>query len=297
MPKHRLSDKDLRRVLDTINPALSMSKRRFTNQQMSFRTTLANPARRRSFRGRRQRRLPPLSRGGGRRVFLNPRSGGFMGIENKYLDAFQNSSTVDATTAAEGGEHQPGGGVTGCLSAPAQGDGPQNRDGRKIMINAIFMTCAVKFSQPKDQADILDPPAIYMALVLDTQTNAATIVSENVFTNPSGVTHLNSKPLRNMENTTRYRILDQITLNASPVYAVNDQSGDYSGVVTSTSSQGTKIMPFTLSWRGAIPVTFNSGTTADVANVVDNSIHLIGYATTSDFTPNVAYISRVRFRG
>lgn len=53
---------------------------------------------------------------------------------------------------------------------------------------------------------------------------------------------------------------------------------------------------FNLSFSGDIPVTFTN-TTADVANVADNSLHLIGFCTSTNFGPTLSYNSRMRFVG
>jgi len=45
-------------------------------------------------------------------------------------------------------------------------------------------------------------------------------------------------------------------------------------------------------------VKFNAGTTASVANVIDNSIHVIAYASNiTGVAPTISYQSRLRFVG
>lgn len=66
----------------------------------------------------------------------------------------------------------------------------------------------------------------------------------------------------------------------------------------STTSVAGFDVPFTLAWKGTMVVNFTAGgTTADIANVVDNSIHVVAFATSIDFVPKLVYSSRIRFVG
>lgn len=221
---------------------------------------------------------------------LNPRTGGFLGIERKFLDVFASEVAVVAPTDCAGGEIQPEGGCTGCLSAPATGDGPSSRDGRKVTVDSIYVTGALSYQRTSDAPDILIPPVVYVALVQDMQTNGATVVSENVFTNPNDTALVNAKPLRNLENSTRYKVLDQVTIQGVGLH-INDAAA--TGSIQATT------VPFSLSktFKGGLIVSFNSGTTADVANVVDNSLHIVAFATSTNYTPGLSYNSRIRFMG
>lgn len=221
------------------------------------------------------------------------RTGGLIGIENKYLDVYASLVAIGAPTDCSTGEMQPEGGCTSCLSAPAQGDGPQQRDGKKIVITNCFITGHVAYSIETDKGDPVEAPTVFVALVLDTQTNGATIVSENVFTNPNDIAATNGFPLRNMENTSRYRILRHKT--------IRPQTGVTSTDGANTCSNECNGRSFIMSWKGKLPVNFSTtGTTADVANVVDNSLHLIAFATSTSpnaMAASLSYNSRIRFQG
>lgn len=218
----------------------------------------------------------------------NIRTAGYLGIELKFLDTYASSLAIPAPTDCAGGEMQPEGGCTGCLSAPAQGDGEQNRDGRKIVIKNAYVEGTLTSNTLQDQADVVAAPIVYVALVLDTQANGATVVSEQVFTNPNDQASVNASPLRNLEYSSRYRVLAHKVLNMSPVQLFNDGAATTSAVVTPRN--------FKLGWSGDLPVTF-TGTTADVANVTDNALHVIAFATDATYTPYISYNARVRFVG
>jgi len=46
-----------------------------------------------------------------------------------------------------------------------------------------------------------------------------------------------------------------------------------------------------------LKVKFNAGTTASIANVIDNSLHIIAFASTTDPQAKISYNARLRFVG
>lgn len=233
-------------------------------------------------------------RGRGRNPALrNLRTGGLLGIETKFLDTYNTSQGLTNPADATGGEIQPTGGCTGCLSAPAQGDGATNREGKKIVIKSCLIQGNLGIL-PQSAATSADTyPTIFIALVQDMQTNGVTINSEDVFTNPSGQVGLASQPFRNMSYTSRFKVLSQRKFTVKPSLAMANDTSAAADLV----QQGLN-MPFTLSWKGILPVSFTSAsTTADVANVTDNSLHLIAFCSATSFAPFISFQSRIRFVG
>lgn len=221
---------------------------------------------------------------------MNVRTGGFLGIEYKFLDCAWNGVSINTSTDGSGGEMQPSTGCTNAISIPSQGDGESNRDGRKYTIKSIWVSGDINFVATSDQMDVAENKGMFFALVLDTQANGATIVSENVYINPStGATAMMPQPLRNLQNSKRYRILASRYIPPSGMYAFND--GGATGSLIPMNSK-----TLNLSWKGNI-VCDSTGTTADVASASDNAIHLIGYTAQTTFTPTFTGKSRMRFVG
>ncbi len=220
----------------------------------------------------------------------NYRTGGFVGIERKFLDCAWNGVAIASSTAGADGEMQPSSGCTGCISAPVQGNGEQERDGRRYNIKSISVSGVVDTTAVQNQTDVLDLFGYFFALVQDKQTNASTIVSEDVYVNPSAnSTAMLPFPLRNLQNTRRFRILDSVYIRPGDAWVMGDG--------TNTGSLSNQVAPtFKLSWSGNIPVD-SVGTTADVASVSNNSVHLIAFAGSTVFTPIISAKSRVRFIG
>lgn len=231
-----------------------------------------------------------MAYGGRNRIALmNERTGGLLGIEKKFLDTAKTQTALTAPTDATGGEYPPTSGCTGCLSAPAQGDGPTNREGNKIVIDSIYLqgqiNCAVQANQTG--ADL--SPVVMVALILDTQTNGAQLNSEDVYTNFSAASLQATQLMRNMSYTSRFKVLKvwkkQLRI---PTLTFDGTNIEQSGFTT----------PFVLKWKGKLPVTFTTGsTTADIANVTNNSIQVVAFTSSTDLTPGLNYNCRMRFYG
>lgn len=224
-------------------------------------------------------------------VGRNRRTGGFNGLEWKFLDTAWNGVIINSSTTGAGIELQPSTPASIlCLSAPAQGDGESNRDGRKFTLRSAFFSGLVNFTPLANQTDSLDYSPIYFALVLDTQCNAATVVSEDVFDNPSSTAlAMMPQPLRNLQNSKRFKILDSTTIWPAGAYSMTDG--------TNTGSHNVMVQPTVkLSWKGAISVTA-SGTTAVVGSITDNALHIIACAGATNGTPSFEGKCRVRFTG
>jgi len=225
-----------------------------------------------------------------RRYSPNARVGGFLGLELKFLDTAWNGVAVSASTDGASGELQPSSGCTGCISCPGQGDGESQRDGRKFVIKSVYFSGVVATTHLQTETVVQDLSGYYFALVLDTQANGATIASENIYLNP-GTSSLNllPQPLRNLQNSGRFRILASKYVPVRGAYTGNDAAGTFS-----VSNQATSAV--SLSWKGSINVD-TIGTSADVASVSDNAIHIVAYAGDSTMTPVFQGKCRMRFMG
>ncbi len=221
---------------------------------------------------------------------MNPRTGGFSGIELKFLDCAWNQVTINGTSTSWGGnEMQPSTGCTGCVSCPAQGDGESERDGRRFVIKSVYVTGCVDNSAASDGADMVQTPACFFALVLDMQANLVTITSEDVYKNATTGTIGGVFPLRNLQKVARFKILDSVYVPGVPVVAGTDGAN-------TNSMMPSYRQPVKLSWSGDIAVNTTS-TTADVATVSDNAIHVLACCETATFTPQFVAQSRMRFVG
>lgn len=226
----------------------------------------------------------------------NLRTGGLLGMEVKYFDTSKSASALASTTDGSGGEHNPA--TILCLNGVPQGDTAQSRDGFKIAMKSLYVTGNINIPTQTLQstADII--PNLFVALVLDTQTNGGTatgIDSEAVFTNPSGNAYLGNNLLRNMSYTERFKVLKTFK------WAAYNQAP---GLVNDTGATGGLVqagfnVPFELSVNlKGLQTKFQSGTTSGyVGTVVDNGLFLIAFCSSTSYVPTISYNARLRFVG
>jgi hypothetical protein len=237
---------------------------------------------------RRRARAANIYRNMGRQMgpVANARTGGFLGIEKKFYDVSLGAAVLTAPLDASGGEHNPSATLT--LNTVAQGDGESNRDGRQISMDSIYVKGNIFIDLTANQTASVQAGIVFVALVLDTQTNGAALNSEDVFKNQSGSSRLAASPLRNLQFTSRFKVLEQFQAT------LKDPQSVYDG--TNIERDGFDV-PFTFYKKLAgLKVTY-SGTTAAISNIIDNSLHIIAYTTSTDLTPLLYYQARLRFRG
>ncbi len=202
----------------------------------------------------------------------------FQNQELKFFDTELTSTVMSATWAAL----EP---ATTNLSAVAQGDGESNRDGRKYTIKSVhikgFFETTAQESQTTPPSDIL----VRVVLVHDTQTNGAQLTATEVM-DAGGTDDINS--FRNLGFTKRFRVLDDQTMR---LVRLNTNEG----AVNLFASAATQT-PFTMNKVFKTPMNvLMSDTGADIANVTDNSLHMIAITTSTAALIN--YQCRVRFTG
>lgn len=220
---------------------------------------------------------------------LNPATQGLLGIEKKFIDVPRTGFTLLAPTDATGGIVVPTSVITGCLTAPAQGDGPTNRDGNKIVVCEVGVSgvIAIASQAAATAADTLCE--IFVCLVQDTQTNGAAFTSEQVWQNPCASSVTATNLFRNMSFVSRFKVLKMKTIRLTmPTMA---------GISASLEQAGQN-KTFKMKWKGKMPVTFTTAsTTADVANVTDNSINVVAFTNNTSLAPFLLFNCRTRFYG
>jgi len=188
-----------------------------------------------------------------------------------------------------GGEYDPTALPAACLAlnVPAVGDSEQNRDGKKIVCKNV----SVKgYIQRAASEDAVNPPAsekVFVALVLDTQTNGAQCQSEDIYKNLAADNGGCVAPLRNLLFGERFRILKSELFDM-------DQTVSVEGADLHSSPAISKTFDWFVNLND-LPVQFNAGTTAVIANCVDNSLHMVAFSVSGLCT--MSYNARVRFMG
>lgn len=210
---------------------------------------------------------------------FNRRTGGYLGLEKKFLD-MEYDAAVSATVA--GSEADPTTFLS--LNSIAQGDGESNRDGRHCKLRSIYISGNILFAG-LDQATPTTLPYITMLLIRDRQTNGAQFNAEDVLKDPSNL-DLETNAMVNLQHYKRFNIVKRFRIQ------MRAASSTWDG--TSTLAGG-QIVPFTMFKNVNDDIHF-IGTTAVVANISDVSYHLICIGTPG-IAANLRYIARTRFVG
>jgi len=215
----------------------------------------------------------------------NYRTAGYVGIEKKFYDTSY-SGTISADSGCASCEADPG--TVNTVSAPAQGDGEQNRDGKKIVAKYLYIEGSITKLAENNLTAIPIPVGVKIAVVLDTQTNAAQLNSEDVFKNQLANAATTPQAMRDLEYGSRFRILKEYNC------VLKSQLATWDG--TNIEMGGDRE-----DFQWYIPlkdlvINFNGTATAGVASVLDNSIHVIAMASIAS-TCNLAYNARLRFIG
>ncbi len=213
----------------------------------------------------------------------NVRTGGFIGLEKKFVDATRAAAAMSATWAVLA----PSAGIVSCLTAPAIGTSEEQRDGRTFTIHSIHVKGFVTTPTAESQTAPMNDIEYRIILVWDTQTNGTPIVATDVMDN--GAT-LQVNAFRNLANSKRFIVLwDSGPMSMSRKNQMNE------GAVNLFAAPQRRI-PFAInkSFKKGIKVR-TTGTGADVADISDNSFSLIGVTGNTALT--CSFESRCRFTG
>jgi len=210
----------------------------------------------------------------------NLRIGGFLGIEKKFVDYEYDAAVVQTVASSES---DPATALS--LNCTAQGDGPNQHDGRKQTTTSVELRGNVVWSAT-DAATPVEPGFVRILIVHDRQTNGAQFNAEDVLDDPTDA-DLETCALRNVEFEKRFRILKDFIVKKPATTFVWDG--------TSAPSEAA-YAPFHcfIPLKGGLVTNYTS-TTADIANIKDNSIHVIAIGEGGGAI--LRYVSRCRFYG
>jgi len=224
----------------------------------------------------------------------NAVTGGFVGTELKYFDTLKAVTNLTGPTDTTTFLFNPGTGGD-CLNCPAQGSTALQRDGKKIRMKSLYIKGVVVRNFVEALAAPFPPVSVYVAAVLDRQTNAAAASSNVIWKQaPGGASAaFNCMLSRDLENGERFKILrDQ-------VFDMNLPSLGYAQADAHSTNGLMRHFTWFIPLNG-LPAYFNIGTTAAIANMVRNSISFYAvqnYVPATGAQAEVAYISRLRFIG
>lgn len=178
--------------------------------------------------------------------------------------------------------------TTNCLNGVAEGDGPERRKGRQILIKSLQIKGVVQWETDFGSTLVNPTDHVYVAVILDTQTNDALMRSFDCFERCPP--HLSAIPFRRLESGNRFRILKSWTLDNMPR---DSAAWVLEETIARAESAETRKL-----FEGFIPlniITHFDGNTDNCLEIDDNSIHVVAYSSTDLLTAKISYKSRIRF--
>jgi len=215
----------------------------------------------------------------------NVRSGGLLGMELKAYDMSGDFDNIPQTP--QGSEVLPG-----LLCVPQLGNAVDQRIGNKITLKSIVVDCEVSAHYNENGSHQRAPLSVFVALVMDKQTNGAALNGEDVYDDTVA-----PHSRRVLENTGRFRVL---AFHKSTLLPINVTGLPASNNVSTMWSSD----KFTISRKLNTVVNFiqaaGAGTVADIKDV---SLTLLcwGYETNGNVynalptDVDFNFASRVRF--
>ena len=208
----------------------------------------------------------------------NTRLDGYVGAELKYVDQQVLGRVVSnsVTTA----DQDPA--TVLCLNGCAQGTGQSQRLGLRAVFKSLDIRGQIQWQSGFTQGDY-----VRILVFVDKQTNGAQYNEIDVLLDVGG-TGYDTCAQRNLECKNRFQILSDKT------YTPRGNPGHYwNGSVAATAAY---VQPFRIfkklgGKKGLVTRFLSTG--GNIADIADNSIHIMALSTTT--STNVGYISRCRF--
>lgn len=206
--------------------------------------------------------------------------------EIKFYDTSKKNASLAIGQDATGGELNQS--STICLTTMPQGVGECDRLGRTATVTNVHVNGVVRIFSTSSTSAIDNQPIVFLALVLDKQTNGVQLKSEDVFVNQGTDNSLAACPFINLVNRDRFEILDSVQ------FEMQIYTAAYTGSSV-TLMAGITAM-FHLEYDGEIPIEYD-GTTETIANSTSNSVQIVGWTSSNSGDPQVFYNARTRFVG
>lgn len=217
-------------------------------------------------------------------ITKNYRTGGYVGLERKFLDTFQEKTLGNVLNGATP-MMDPS--TMLCFNAVALGTGESKRQGRRIWMDTLEINFKLLDATPDTAAESSGMVRIWV--VKDKQTNEAQMVPQNAVVDVATIHTVDQKfnilTFQNLQWKDRFDILYDQSFNMN------------AGAAGDVDTWGSIVRGVQVKLKIDCPVTYDTtGDGGTIATISDNSLHVI--AITSDTTANFSLrlFARLRFR-
>lgn len=216
------------------------------------------------------------------------------GLELKFADV-AHVGVLQNDTGMVDGEQDPL--PKDCLNSIDEGTGEENRTGRRIVIDSVYVKGCVFISGGTGTFDpaFWNQPSIFLAMYLDKESNNQVDppVTNLLFKNPTGTNFASTRPLKNMSWYKRFTVLKSVHLNFCGNISITGDNVTEDKMILFGGA-----LPFELyhKFKDGLEVTY-SGTGGEVTDITDNALHMVGWTSSEEIGPLLEYNCRVRFWG
>lgn len=212
------------------------------------------------------------------RTLGNPLSIG----ERKYFDSQLVTSSISAvtTTFSNAMKDPP---TINTLFLPVPGTGISDRIGRRVAVHSIKIRGEIELANVNDASAGTQAygAAIFRLIVVqDKQTNGAQMSSGTLI--DSGTGTLPWDMFQSTATFGRYRVLkDKRLVLQNPNFGADLSNYDRNGL--------NRIFDYTIKFRKPVIIHFNATAGGSVADITDNSFHVLCGASNASGSPNIQY--------
>lgn len=210
--------------------------------------------------------------------------------EMKYFDTERTLTTITAVTTT-----WPAGTIVdpltfNTLCVPDTGSGVSQRIGRDIKVYKIKIRGLITTPAQSVQGVADNATNVRFILVQDTQTNGAQMTSAQLLAD-QGAANTTINAFQNINNFGRFRVLkDKMLPLGNANIAGSPTSADL------VQSGMTRPFKFNINFKVPISVRFNATNGGTIADIIDNSFHIICGTDNSTLAANLQYVSRVCYK-
>lgn len=211
--------------------------------------------------------------------------------ETKYYDQFASATLgTGAAGAWTGTNVDPAAGVN-TLFVPILGTDISNRIGRRVLLKSIKANFDVNIpALAGTNLGGRDPAVIRLICFMDMQTNGAQATGDMLM-GPIGPSAIAEQHFQNLGNLGRFKILYDKRFTIQDPNIGSTQAADtydINGIVVSQKMR--------VKFRKGIIVNFNATNGGTVADIIDNSIHVICCASSIAMGPVLSYTCRTSYK-
>lgn len=177
-----------------------------------------------------------------------------------------------------------------CLCVPTVGSALNQRIGREITIRKVKIHGRLNVAAQIAQGTADSSCIVRLALVLDTQTNSAQMTGAQLFNDALGPTST-LQAFQNPNNFGRFRVLKDKQFSFSNMNIAGSPTG-----ADLVQSGMNKHFKFSYVFPQGLKVRFNNTNGGNVADIIDNSLHIVAATDNGVMAPAVMYYSRVCYK-